>query len=57
VIDLVNNGKKVLLVDIIQQPRYMLESIDIIPDLIPKDQIFDTFKDCLLWAKENLKVD
>jgi SulP family sulfate permease len=31
----------------------MLERIDIIPDLIPKDQIFDDFKDCLKWITDN----
>jgi len=52
-VDLVNQGKKVLLVKIIEQPRYMMERIDIIPDLIPKDQIFDNFKDCLIWIKKH----
>ena len=52
-VDLVNQGKKVLLVKIIEQPRYMMESIDIIPDLIPEDQIFDNFKSCLVWVKEH----
>ena len=52
-VDLVNQGKKVLLVKIIEQPRYMMESIDIIPDLIPGDQIFDNFKSCLVWVKEH----
>ncbi len=54
-VDLVNNGKKVLLVKIIDQPRVMMESIDIIPDLIPEDQIFDNFKDCLIWIKKDIK--
>lgn len=54
-IDLVNQGKKVLLVNIIKQPRYMLERIDIIPDLIPEEQIFSTFKDCLKWIRANVK--
>ena len=54
-VDLVKEGKKVLLVKIINQPRYMMESIDIIPDLIPEDQIFDNFKDCLAWIKEDVK--
>jgi SulP family sulfate permease len=53
VIDLVKKGKSVLLVHIDEQPMYMLERIDIIPDLIPKDQIFDDFKDCLKWIKNN----
>jgi SulP family sulfate permease len=52
-VDLVNEGKKVLLVGVIEQPRYMLERIDIIPDLVPTDQIFETFNDCLKWIKEN----
>ena len=55
-IDLVNQGKKVLLVNIIEQPRYMLENIDIIPDLIPEDQVFDSFKECISWIKGNLKI-
>ena len=52
-VDLVRDGKKILFVNIIEQPRYMLERIDIIPDLVPEDQIFDTFNDCLKWIKEN----
>jgi len=55
-VDLVNAGKKVLLVKIVPQPRYMMESIDIIPDLIPEDQIFDNFRDCLAWVKEDVKT-
>ncbi|MCB0526755.1 MAG: SulP family inorganic anion transporter [Lewinellaceae bacterium] len=54
VVDLAKSGKKVLLVDISAQPRYMLERIDIIPDLIPKTQIFGSFNDCLKWVKENV---
>jgi SulP family sulfate permease len=54
-IDLIKQGKKVLLVDTLKQPRYMLERIDIIPDLIPKDQIFKNMRDCLIWVKENVK--
>jgi len=55
-VDLVKEGKRVLLVNIIEQPRYMMERIDIIPDLIPEEQIFDNFEDCLSWIKENLKL-
>ena len=54
-IDLINSGKKVLLVGILSQPRYMLERIDIIPDLIPPEQIFETFDECLAWIKANVK--
>ena len=54
-IDLVNAGKTVLLVDIIEQPRYMMERIDIIPDLITKEHIFEDLKKCLSWIKKNIK--
>jgi len=52
-IDLVKDNKKVLLVGIVEQPRYMMERIDIIPDLIPEEQIFGTFKESIHWIKEN----
>ncbi len=55
VIDLTKEGKKVLLVGILNQPKLRLERIDIIPDLIPEEQLFDNFKDCLVWIKENVK--
>jgi SulP family sulfate permease len=54
-VDLAKNGKKILLVNPIEQPRYMLERIDIIPDLIPTEQIFKDFTDCMIWIKENVK--
>ena len=54
IIDVIKQGKKVLFVDMLKQPRYMLERIDIIPDLVPKDQIFESIKDCLIWIKENV---
>jgi len=54
-IDLVNKKVTVLFVNIPEQPRYMLERIDIIPDLIAPDQIFDNFKECITWIKNNVK--
>ena len=56
-IDLVNQNKKVLLVKTLKQPKYMLERIDIIPDLIPKEHLFENFKECLIWLKENVKIE
>lgn len=56
-IDLVNEGKKVLFVDTIEQPKYMMERIDIIPDLIPEEHLFVTFNDCMIWVKENIKAN
>jgi len=51
------NKKKitVLFVGLLKQPEYMMERIDIIPDLIPKEHIFKTFKGCTQWIKQNVK--
>ena len=32
----------------------MMERIDIIPDLIPKDRLFIDLKSSLVWVKENM---
>ncbi|MFT4532779.1 MAG: SulP family sulfate permease [Saprospiraceae bacterium] len=57
--DLVNGmesqGKTVLLVGIKEQPKYMMERIDIIPDLISEDHMFNSFSDCLRWIKANVE--
>ena len=54
-INLVNSGKTVLLVEVIKQPLYMLERIDIIPNLVPADHIFDNFDECLAWIRERVQ--
>ncbi len=43
-----------LIVCLQEQPLYLLESIDIVPDLIPKEHIFDNFNDCTDWIKNNV---
>ncbi|WP_136482156.1 SulP family inorganic anion transporter [Cognatitamlana onchidii] len=53
--DLRKKDVDVLFVDLLKQPRYMMERIDIIPDFVPNEHIFDTFKDCLKWIKLNVK--
>ncbi len=53
--ELNKNGVVVLMVDVLKQPRYMMERIDIIPDFIPKKHIFEGFNECLTWVKENVK--
>lgn len=53
-IDLRKSGIDVLFVDVLRQPRYMMERVDIIPDLIPKENIFATFDECLDWVKNNI---
>lgn len=48
---LVNENKTVLLVNINRQPKYMLEKIKIIPDLIPGNQVFKSYRSCLEWIQ------
>jgi SulP family sulfate permease len=45
----------VILVHLETQPRVMMESIDIIPDLLPKERIFNDFKEVLVYIRENVK--
>ena len=57
--DLVNSmaaaGKTILIVKLKKQPRYMMERIDIIPDLVSPDHIFESFTTCLNWVKDNVE--
>jgi len=53
--DLKRKNVTVLLVGILDQPKYMMERIDIIPDLIPLEHIFDTFKSCMNWVGKGSK--
>jgi len=39
------------------QPKDMMESIRILPDLISDDMNFDTFKDCMMWLEEKYDID
>ena len=52
--ELTANGKRILLTGLNEQPDMMLKSINIIPDLIPKDRVFATFHQCLTWVKQNM---
>ncbi|MEN8789301.1 MAG: SulP family inorganic anion transporter, partial [Flavobacteriaceae bacterium] len=50
-LDLQKKNILVLLTGVLDQPRYMMERIDIIPDLVPREHIFDSFKDCVKWLR------
>ncbi|WP_127139040.1 SulP family inorganic anion transporter [Flagellimonas oceanensis] len=45
-IDLKNEAITVLFVHVLEQPKYMMERVDLIPSLIPENQIFDDFEAC-----------
>ncbi|PWG05988.1 SulP family inorganic anion transporter [Polaribacter aquimarinus] len=53
--DLKTKNIEVLFVDLLEQPKYMMERIDIIPDFIPEEHIFNTFDECVAWVKQNIK--
>ena len=53
IVDLKKEGKNILFVDLQKQPRYMLERIDMIPDLVSEECIFNNFKTCLQSVKEH----
>ncbi len=53
-LDLRKKEVEALFVGMLPQPRYMMERIDIIPDFIPEEHIFETFDECVAWIKENI---
>ena len=53
-LDLTKNDERILFVGLHQQPKYMMERIDIIPDLVPYEYIFNTFEDCMHWIKQHI---
>ncbi|TXD53499.1 MULTISPECIES: SulP family inorganic anion transporter [unclassified Polaribacter] len=54
-LDLKAKNIEVLFVNLLHQPRYMMERIDIIPDFIPTEHIFKTFDECVIWVQQNIK--
>lgn len=48
-----DSGKTTLFVNPQNQPLFMMERIDIVPDLIPEAHIFSDFKSCLQWLKNH----
>ena len=52
-LDLKRKNIDLVFVNLMKQPRYMMERIDIIPDLISEDFIFEDFNTCLEWFKEH----
>jgi len=55
ILDLKTKDVDVLFVGLLEQPRYMMERIDIIPDFIPNEHIFVDFSECLNWIKNNVE--
>ncbi len=49
VLTLQRHNIMVLFTGILDQPKYLMERIDIIPDLVPPEHIFESFDDCVDW--------
>jgi len=45
---------KIIFEQLQMQPRILMEKIDIIPDLVPEERIFDDFKETMVYIKENV---
>lgn len=55
-LDLRKSNINVLFVNLLKQPRYMMERVELIPDLISEEHIFESFKDCLKWIEQHTKT-
>jgi SulP family sulfate permease len=54
-IDIESKGIKILLVNLQKQPKYLMERIKIIPELITNDQIFEDYPSCVAWIEKNVE--
>jgi SulP family sulfate permease len=52
---LVLKGVTPLLVSLKEQPRYRLEAIDIIPNLIKEEHLFESYDQCVDWVVANVE--
>jgi len=52
-LDLEKRDIRQIIVGLQNQPRYLMSSIDIIPNLVPEEHLFETFSDCFQWMKKN----
>jgi SulP family sulfate permease len=52
ILSLEQRGIEVLITGLQKPPQNMMERINIIPELIPKDNLFETFRECIDWLKD-----
>ena len=52
---MIEKGIVPLIVCVQEQPMYRLESIDIIPDLVSRERVFDDFQECIKWVNKNVE--
>ena len=54
-IDLTQQGIKILFIHLHEQPKMMLERVNLIPSLVPESQIFNEFENVVEWINNNVK--
>ena len=52
-VDFSEQGKSIYLVALKDQPKYMMGSVEMIPKLIPQENIFSNYKKCFSHIKKN----
>ena len=55
--ELTEKNKNILFTGLGDQPRSMMETIGIIPNLVPKEQVFKTLEEGIEWMENNLEND
>ncbi|MCR9228473.1 MAG: SulP family inorganic anion transporter [Flavobacteriaceae bacterium] len=55
IFDLSNKNVKTILTGLQEQPKRLIESIDIIPDLVPQEQVFSKVQDSFSWIARELE--
>ena len=53
--DLREQNIEVLLIGLKEQPKDMLEAVDVIPDLVPLEDVFENIEDGFVYLKSKLK--
>ena len=56
IFDLRKEGVEVLLVGLREQPCDLLKAVDVIPDLVPEEDVFETIEDTFDYVRKKLKA-
>ncbi|MDA0936399.1 MAG: SulP family inorganic anion transporter [Bacteroidetes bacterium] len=56
-VDLSEQGKTIYLVDLQKQPKFMMERVNMVPKLIPQDNIFKDYNKCFSYIKKNHQLN
>lgn len=57
ILDLTQKDIHCMFEDLQEQPQAMMENIDIIPDLVPEEHLFEDFKDAMVYIREYVSAD